>query len=146
MVISVGACTWLAYLNHEVAIISQFNPFLFVSQLLFLCKVQLSGMSGVGFVLSVAYGSTHLKPLVAASPPPVRLEERSFSDTLEVADKLYGENKMKEALAYLERCSDSPEAEILWRLARLSYKVSVCMEPPHPPPSNSIQSKGLAIG
>ena len=79
-------------------------------------------MSGVGIVLSVAYGSSQLKPLVAASPKP---EERGLRDTLEVTDRLYGENKMKEALTYLERCSDSPEADILWRLARLCYKVSV---------------------
>lgn len=81
-------------------------------------------MSGTGLLLSVAFGSTQLKTLNAASTPAVKPEKRGLRDTLDVVDRLYEENKMKEALAYLERCSDSPEAEILWRLARLCNKVS----------------------
>lgn len=39
------------------------------------------------------------------------------------ADQLYDSNQWKEALAYLEYYADSTDAEVLWRLARLCYKV-----------------------
>lgn len=42
---------------------------------------------------------------------------------LQHADQLYGDNKMQEALAYLETLAHWEEAEVLWRLARLCYKV-----------------------
>ena len=45
-------------------------------------------------------------------------------EVLAHADRLYEENKMPEALAYLQQF-DHQEAELLWRLARLCYKVSV---------------------
>jgi hypothetical protein len=82
-------------------------------------------MSGAGVLLGTAFGSTQLMTLNAASPvrSAVKPEEEGVRNTLRVVDRLYEENKMKEALTYLERCSDSPEAEILWRLARLCYKV-----------------------
>lgn len=81
-------------------------------------------MSGIGVVLTLGFGP--VKTLRAA-PAALKPEERALQDTLQVVDQLYEENKMKEALTYLERCSDSPEAEILWRLARLCYKVSGCV-------------------
>lgn len=81
-------------------------------------------MSGAGALLStLVFGSTPLKTLTAAAAA-VKPEEQALKNTIQVVDKLYDENKMKEAFTYLERCSDSPEAELLWRLARLCYKVS----------------------
>ena len=38
-------------------------------------------------------------------------------------DQLYEDNQMQEALAYLEPLAQREEAEVLWRLARLCYKV-----------------------
>ncbi len=78
-------------------------------------------MSGAGVLLSaVAYGSSQLKTLNAAS---AKAAKEDLSQTIEVADRLYDSNKMEEALAYLEKYSESSEAEILWRLARLCFKV-----------------------
>lgn len=75
-------------------------------------------------LLSVAYGSKQLKTLNAASASsPVKKQRLSM--TLVKVDTLFDENKMTEALAYLEPYGDSSEAEILWRLARLCYKVSL---------------------
>lgn len=81
-------------------------------------------MSGAGILLGVTYGSTELKSLKVASCSTLKEEKQTLSQTIQTVDKLYGENKMKEALAYLERNSDNTEPEILWRLARLCYKVS----------------------
>ena len=79
-------------------------------------------MSGAGLILSaVAYGSSQLKTLNAAS---AKATEENLAQTIEVVDRLYDANKMEEALVYLEKYSDSTEAEILWRLARLCFKVS----------------------
>ena len=39
------------------------------------------------------------------------------------ADQLYDSNRWKEALTYLEQYADSTDVEVLWRLARLCYKV-----------------------
>ena len=78
-------------------------------------------MSGAGVVLSaVAFGTSQVKTLNAAS---AKAAKESLSQTIEVADRLYDSNKMEEALSYLEKHSDSSDAEILWRLARLCYKV-----------------------
>ena len=78
-------------------------------------------MSGAGVLLSaVAYGSGQLKTLNAA-----KAAKEDLSQAIEVADRLYDSNKMEEALAYLEKYSESSEAEILWRLARLCFKVRV---------------------
>ena len=77
-------------------------------------------------VLSVAFGSGPLKTLKASSPSSLASEEKQeLSRIIRTVDNLYDEDKMKEALAYLERYSDSTEAEILWRLARLCHKVSL---------------------
>ena len=82
-------------------------------------------MSGTGVLLSVAFGSSQLKTLKAASVSASTdvKEKISISETIKVADQLYNANKMKEGLVYLEKHSDSTEAEILWRLARFCYKV-----------------------
>ena len=82
-------------------------------------------MSGAGMILSaVAYGSSQLKTLNAASAN--KTAQETLAQTIEVVDRLYDENKMVEALAYLEKFSESTEADILWRLARLCFKVSLC--------------------
>lgn len=84
-------------------------------------------MSGAGVMLTMGFGTTQLQTLNAASAPAMKPEGRkedALSDTIRVVDRLYDENKMKDALAYLESHSDSPEAEVLWRLARLYFKVS----------------------
>lgn len=39
------------------------------------------------------------------------------------ADQLYDSNRWREALTYLEQYADSTDVEVLWRLARLCYKV-----------------------
>ena len=78
-------------------------------------------MSGTGLILSVALGSGQLKTLKASSG---KVRKPAHSEIIQQVDKLYEENKMKEALAYLEKHSDSTEAEVLWRLARLCYKVT----------------------
>ena len=38
-------------------------------------------------------------------------------------DKLYDSNKMREAMEYLEKYSETTDPELLWRLARVCYKV-----------------------
>ena len=43
------------------------------------------------------------------------------------ADQLYEANQWREALTYLEQYSESTNVEVLWRLARLCYKVSGCV-------------------
>ena len=40
------------------------------------------------------------------------------------ADQLYEANQWREALTYLEQYNESTNVEVLWRLARLCYKVS----------------------
>ncbi len=70
---------------------------------------------------AVAYGTSQHKTLSAAS---AKTAKENLSQTIEVVDRLYDENKMVEALAYLEKFSDSSEADILWRLGRLCHKVS----------------------
>lgn len=73
-------------------------------------------------LFTVAFGSaaTQVKSLKATTPPA---QKQPLSDTIQTVDKMYDENKMKEALTYLERHSESKEAEVLWRLARLCFKV-----------------------
>lgn len=78
-------------------------------------------MSGTGLLL--AYGSTRLSPLRAAGETTEGHCTTTSAETIRQVDLLYKSNKMKEALVYLERHSDSNDAEILWRLARLCYKV-----------------------
>ena len=78
-------------------------------------------------MLTVGFGASQLQTLNAASASTMKPEGRkedALADTVRVVDRLYDENKMKEALDYLERHSDSTDAEILWRLARLCFKVS----------------------
>ncbi len=84
-------------------------------------------MSGAALLVSLGYGSTQMKTLLASSPS--QLEEGDVSapnlaEILSVADQFYECNKMEEALRYLEVFHDSSESEILWRLARLCYKVN----------------------
>lgn len=83
--------------------------------------------------MAVGFGSIKLDTLMAASHhtvpslepvKPVELEEHSLVQVVELVDELYLRNKMKEALTCLEEHGDSQEAEILWRLARLCYKVT----------------------
>lgn len=84
-------------------------------------------MSGAGVMLTMGFGTTQLQTLNAASASAMKPEARkedALTGTIRVVDTMYDQNKMKEALAYLERHSDSTEAEILWRLARLCFKVS----------------------
>ena len=74
----------------------------------------------------MAFGSIQAETLMAASHavPSVELEEEQcLVEVIRIVDELYCSNKMKEALAYLEKYSESEETEILWRLARLCYKV-----------------------
>ena len=46
-------------------------------------------------------------------------------EVLARADQLYQGNKMPEALTYLRQFDQQEEAELLWRLARLCYKVRI---------------------
>ncbi len=43
--------------------------------------------------------------------------------TIQHVDNLYDSNKWREALTYLEQHRDTADPELLWRLARLCYKV-----------------------
>ena len=84
-------------------------------------------MSGAGFLCSVAtLGGSRLKTLRASERSSGTGEAGRLADVrrvIVVVDQLYDANEMEKALAFLEGYSDSEEAEILWRLARLSYKV-----------------------
>ena len=66
---------------------------------------------------SLTFGLSHPQ-VVKAAVVNDRLE-----DVLQHADELYEGNKMRETLTYLEQHSDSTDAELLWRLARICYKV-----------------------
>ena len=82
-------------------------------------------------LLSVsALGATQLKTLQASKGSQTEQgssengnAEKDLSQIIRTVDQLYDANEMEKALAFLERYSDSKEAEILWRLARLTYKV-----------------------
>ena len=105
-------------------------------------------MSGAGMLLAVAFGSTatQIKSLKARKP-----DGQSITEVIQAADRLYDSNKMKEALAYLERHSESKDAEVLWRLARLCYKVSSfyhvwCQLAHYTTPGGQISLRGLDTG
>jgi len=94
-------------------------------------------MNGTGVLLGLTIGSCSIKSLKAseASAPFTRqvqeeLSQKDLKNVLDTVDKLYEANKMEDGLAYLERYSYSDNAEILWRLARLCYKVSISPLPP----------------
>ena len=66
----------------------------------------------------VTDGSIHSHTMDKAVGPVNQLPQ-----ILQHVDRLYEENQMQEALAYLESLAHWEEGEVLWRLARLCYKV-----------------------
>ena len=78
-------------------------------------------------IMTQAVGGTALlavlSPTSAAMAASTSVEEQTERITSQ-ADQLYDSNQWKEALAYLEQYADSTNVEVLWRLARLCYKVS----------------------
>lgn len=42
-------------------------------------------------------------------------------------DNLYDSNKMREAMEYLEKYNETTDPELLWRLARVYYKVKIVL-------------------
>lgn len=73
--------------------------------------------NGAMAAAAVVYGISQT-PLARATT----LEDQT-KVVVNFVDKLYAENKMREALEYLERFAETDEPELLWRLARLCYKV-----------------------
>lgn len=65
-----------------------------------------------------------LSPTSAAMAAAASSVKEQTEKIIVQADQLYDSNQWKEALAYLEQYADSNNVEILWRLARLCYKVS----------------------
>lgn len=80
-------------------------------------------------LLGITLGASSLRTLKASEgPSPYNQVQNGLSKTdvreiVDTVDRLYDANKMEEGLTFLEKYSDSNEAEILWRLARLAYKV-----------------------
>ena len=64
-----------------------------------------------------------LSPTSAAMAAAATSVEEQTEKIIGQADQLYDSNQWKEALAYLEQYADSTNVEVLWRLARLCYKV-----------------------
>lgn len=65
-----------------------------------------------------------LSPTMAAATSRSVEEDEQTDKIIGQADQLYDSNQWKEALAYLEQYAESTNVEVLWRLARLCYKVS----------------------
>lgn len=78
-------------------------------------------------MLSVtAIGASQLKTLRASEVSPTErgsLAKKDLSRIILTVDQLYEANEMEKALDFLERYCESREVEVLWRLARLSFKV-----------------------
>lgn len=53
--------------------------------------------------------------------------EDRIQGVVQYVDGLYDSNKWKEALTYLEQHKDTNNHELLWRLARLCYKVGTVL-------------------
>lgn len=76
---------------------------------------------GAGAALFAALSPTSA---VMAAAATTSVEEQTERKIISQADQLYDSNQWKEALAYLEQYAESSNVEVLWRLARLCYKVS----------------------
>ena len=79
---------------------------------------------GTGAALFAALSCPTMAAAAAASTSRSVEEDEQTNKIIGQADQLYDSNQWKEALAYLEQYSESTNAEVLWRLARLCYKVS----------------------
>ena len=84
-------------------------------------------------LLGLTIGACSLKTLKASEASSAsfthqvqqKLSQKELKNVLDTVDRLYDANKMEEGLAYLEKYSVTDNAEVLWRLARLCYKVSI---------------------
>lgn len=74
---------------------------------------------GTGAALFAALTPTSAAMATAATS----VQDEQTGKIICQADQLYDSNQWKEALAYLEQYADSSDVEVLWRLARLCYKV-----------------------
>jgi len=75
-------------------------------------------LAGAGVMTtSIAIGLAHTKVAKAA------VVDDKLQASIQHADALYEENQLTEALNYLEHFNDSEDPEVLWRLARICYKV-----------------------
>jgi hypothetical protein len=77
---------------------------------------------GTGVALFAALSPT--MAAAAATSTTTSVEDEQTDKIIGQADQLYDSNQWKEALAYLEQYAESSNVEVLWRLARLCYKVS----------------------
>lgn len=85
-------------------------------------------------IVSQALGGSAL--LAVLSGPTTAMStsfEEQTGKIVNQADQLYDSNKWREALNYLEQYAASTDVEVLWRLARLCYKVSVSDQHDHCP-------------
>ena len=70
-----------------------------------------------------AVGAVSLLAVAPAVVAQATTTQNQLPQILQHVDRLYEENQMQEALAYLEPLAHWEEGEVLWRLARLCYKV-----------------------
>ena len=78
---------------------------------------------GTGAALFAALSCPTMAAAAAVTNRSVEEDEQT-DKIINQADQLYDSNQWKEALAYLEQYAESTNVEVLWRLARLCYKVS----------------------
>ena len=77
-------------------------------------------------VVSQALGGSALLAVLSGSSSAMSTSADEQTDKIVgQADQLYEANQWREALTYLEQYAASTSAEVLWRLARLCYKVSL---------------------
>lgn len=74
-------------------------------------------------IMTQALGGTALLAVLGSGSAMATSVEDQVDKIVSEADQLYDSNRWKEALAYLENYADSTDAEVLWRLSRLCYKV-----------------------
>ncbi len=61
--------------------------------------------------------------LAHSSVAQAAMVEDRIQLVIQQVDSLYDSNKWRDALSYLEHHRDTSDPELLWRLARLCYKV-----------------------
>lgn len=77
-------------------------------------------------IMTQALGGSALLAVFSSTRAMTTSVEEQVDKITAEADQLYDSNRWKEALTYLEQYAASTDVEVLWRLARLCYKVSQC--------------------
>ena len=77
-------------------------------------------------IMSQALSGTALFAVLGSGSAMTTSLEDQLEKIVAEADRLYDSNRWREALEYLEQYASSTDVQVLWRLARLCYKVGRC--------------------